>query len=71
MNQRLCACLLLLLAPLAFAETAYKAPRGPGGVHPDLNGIWQALNEANYDIERHMARPSMAERKGPMGPIPQ
>ena len=48
----------------------YVAPRGPGGEHPDLNGIWQTLNEANYDLERHMARSSMQERAGPYGPLP-
>src|SRR6516225_2537740 len=45
------------------------APRGPGG-KPDLNGIWQALNEANYDLEAHVARPAMALRPGHYGPIP-
>ena len=56
----------------AVAEEARSdvAPRGPGGVHPDLNGIWQALNEANYDIELHLARPSMQLREGPHGPVP-
>lgn len=48
----------------------YVAPRGPGGVHPDLNGIWQALGEAHYDLERHMARASMELREGPRGPVP-
>ena len=48
----------------------YKAPRGPGGVHPDLNGIWQALNTANYDIEMHTASHSMQLREGPHGPLP-
>ena len=37
---------------------------------PDFNGIWQALNEANYDIEGHEARPAMALRPGPYGPVP-
>ena len=37
---------------------------------PDLNGIWQALNSANYDLERHMARASMQLREGPHGPLP-
>jgi len=37
---------------------------------PDLNGIWQALNEANYDVEAHVARPAMALRAGPYGPVP-
>ena len=48
---------------------AYRAPRTPDG-KPDLNGIWQALNEANYDIQAHMARPAMALRAGPYGPLP-
>src|ERR1700730_16607813 len=46
-----------------------RTPRGPDG-KPDLNGIWQALNEANYDIEAHVARPAMALRPGPYGPVP-
>jgi hypothetical protein len=49
--------------------TAYRAPRAPGN-RPDLNGIWQALNTANYDIEAHVARPAMALRPGPFGPVP-
>jgi hypothetical protein len=28
------------------------------------------LNEANYDLEAHMARPAMALRPGPYGPVP-
>src|SRR5437867_7470570 len=48
---------------------SYRAPRTPDG-KPDFNGIWQALNEANYDIELHMARPAMALQAGPYGPVP-
>ncbi len=44
-------------------------PRAADG-KPNLNGIWQALNEANYDIQSHMARPAMALRAGPYGPVP-
>jgi len=51
------------------APAAYRAPRTADG-KPDLNGIWQALNEANFDIEMHMARPAMALRAGPYGPVP-
>jgi hypothetical protein len=52
------------------ADTDYVAPRAPGTSHPDLNGIWQALNEANWDIELHMAKPALALREGPHGPLP-
>jgi len=51
------------------APSTYRAPRGADG-HPDLNGIWQALNTANYDLQTHVARPAMALRPGPYGPVP-
>jgi hypothetical protein len=37
------------------AQGAYKAPRTADG-KPDLNGVWQALNTANWDIQDHAAR---------------
>src|SRR5258708_34268573 len=62
----MCAAVVLMAAQATAA--AYRAPRVSG--HPDLNGIWQALNEANYDLEAHMARPALALRAGPYGPVP-
>src|SRR5260221_1090464 len=46
------------------------APRPAAAAHPDLNGIWQVMNTANYDIQEHMSRPAMALRPGPYGPVP-
>ncbi|PYS07350.1 MAG: hypothetical protein DMG12_00785 [Acidobacteria bacterium] len=42
--------------PIAGQQQAavYRAPRTADG-KPNLNGIWQALNEANWDIEGHAA----------------
>jgi hypothetical protein len=49
----------------------YRAPRTADG-RPDLNGVWQALNTANYDLEAHAARPALhvlpaAPRSEPAG----
>ena len=49
---------------------AFKAPRGPDGKHPDLNGVWQAMNSAGWDIEPHAARAALQVRPGPFVPVP-
>ncbi len=49
--------------------SAQDIPRLSDG-KPDLNGIWQVLNEANYDLEPHTARHSLQMREGPVNPIP-
>ncbi len=65
MRTRFCTATLLAAAALAIAwgvmpvagqTAAYRAPRTADG-KPNLNGIWQALNEANWDIEGHSAGP--------------
>jgi hypothetical protein len=57
-------------ASVSGAAKPYKAPRGPDGVHPDLNGVWQVLNTANYNIEAHPASAAMQLRPGPYVPVP-
>ena len=59
----------LFLSSVASAQNEYTAPRGPGG-KPDLNGVWQVLNRANYNIEAHPASASLAMVEGKLGSVP-
>src|SRR4030095_15791522 len=47
----------------------YKARRTADG-KPDLNGIWQALGSAHWDIEGHAARPGAIVALGAAGAVP-
>ncbi len=71
MLLRLTVCLLIwssmALAPTAFA--ADEIPRLPNG-KPDLNGVWQVLNRANFNLLAHPAKAAMAMQPGPFGPVP-
>jgi hypothetical protein len=52
------------------AGTANDAiPRTAGGL-PDLSGIWQALSDANWDLEPHAARQGATEDLGAIGAVP-
>ena len=57
--------LIVAVSPVA----AQDIPRLSNGL-PDFSGIWQVLNEANYDLEPHMARHSLQMREGPVNPLP-
>jgi len=54
-------------APRAQAPADF--PRGTDG-HPDLNGVWQVLNTANYDLEAHPARPALVTIPAPPPNLP-
>ena len=67
---------LMLTAAAVFATGALAAgapaPKGPRTKDgkPDLNGIWQALNTANFDLEPHAARAALALVPGQFVPVP-
>jgi hypothetical protein len=51
------------------ASPAYRAARTPDG-KPNLNGIWQTMNTANWNIEPHPAGPSPVRELGASGAVP-
>ena len=59
-------CVYLVAPVFAFSQ---DIPRLPDG-RPDFNGIWQVINEANWDLEPHIARHSVMMREGPINPVP-
>jgi hypothetical protein len=59
---------LVALPSLTGQTKAPNVPRLNG--RPDLNGIWQALNTANWDIQPHNAKAALALRPGPVTPVP-
>jgi hypothetical protein len=61
----------MLAAASAIAADAptNKMPRLPDG-KPNLNGIWQAMNSANWDLEPHAARAALQMVPGQFNPVP-
>ena len=57
--------LILFVGTTSWAEI----PRGTDG-KPDLNGIWQVNNEANWSLEQQTARHAPMLQNGPHGPLP-
>lgn len=53
----------LLARPTAGQAPADKAVRAADG-HPNLSGVWEALNTANWDIQAHAARPASVLQPG-------
>ena len=61
-------CLLLASGAAVWAQE-YRAPRDAYG-KPDLNGIWQAVGAAHWDVEAHNARKGPVVAMGALGAIP-
>ena len=47
--------------PLSNRAEPYRAPRTADGA-PDLSGVWQALNTANFDIQAHRGATGVGDR---------
>jgi hypothetical protein len=63
------AAMLCGAMPTAIKAQTSALPRGPDG-HPSLNGIWQSLNTANWDIQEHAARSGPVLALGAVGAEP-
>ena len=66
-SLRLPVLLVMLTGHLPLS--AQEIPRLSNGL-PDFNGVWQVLNEANWDLEPHIARHSVMMREGPVNAVP-
>jgi len=49
---------------------AFQAARLQGTSNPDLNGVWQTMNTANWNLEAHAASAGLSTEAGPVGAVP-
>ncbi len=71
MTKHLFGGALLALSCAMFAAgqvPTSKISRTPSGT-PDISGIWQALNTANWDLQAHGAEPGRDSRMGAIGAV--
>jgi hypothetical protein len=59
------ASIVLLFFAMFPSEVASKTAAGK----PDLSGIWQTLNEANWDVEPHVAAQGALDTLGAIGAV--
>jgi hypothetical protein len=60
---------LLAGIPVGVRAAAYKAPRAADG-KPNMNGIWQVMNTANWDVQGHAAQAGPIVALGAAGAEP-
>lgn len=63
-----------LIAMLALAFSVHSAvvsaePQQASEAKPDLNGVWQVLNRANFNVEPHGLQASMMMTEGPVNAV--
>ena len=69
LSRAIATALTACVASAALAAQPATGSRTTDG-KPDLNGIWQAMNSANYDLEPHAARAAMSMVPGQFVPVP-
>ena len=68
MLRQLAVTFVFALAASGQAQSTRPARTADG--KPNLNGIWQALNTANWDLEGHAAQPGQVVAMGAIGATP-
>ncbi|HJO12952.1 MAG: hypothetical protein QGG67_21255 [Gammaproteobacteria bacterium] len=69
-RQLLSIAVVLFAHQFSFAQAGdYRAPRTPDG-NPDLNGFWQAMGTAHWDLQTHESRAGPLWQLGALGAIP-
>jgi hypothetical protein len=61
--------IVLACASALSAQPSHDIPRLPDG-KPNLSGIWQVLNTANWELEEHASRPGLVVAMGAIGAEP-
>jgi len=66
----LTAALCVAALPAVSQNAPYRAPRAADRQHPDLDGVWEALNTANWDLQDHSPAPGTMWETGAIGAEP-
>jgi hypothetical protein len=67
-NKFVTACFLLFVSSIVQAQSGDFSRRSDGT--PDISGIWQALNNANWNLEGQAASQGPIETLGAIGAVP-
>jgi hypothetical protein len=60
----------LTSGPAAAQTASYRAPRSWDGKHPNLSGIWEALDTANWNLQDHSPEQGPMWETGAIGAVP-
>src|SRR5262245_5053877 len=56
--------------PAARGATGGRVPHNAWDGHPNMNGVWQTMNSANWNLEDHAAMAGPMYQMGAVGAVP-